>query len=567
MIIEDVNLRNLFFTSAENYLRILTEGLLGLEKNPQDNNIINETFRAAHSFKSESLTMEFGKIGALCHALEDIFGYLKSTPGSSIDSDSITTLLGIVDELRNGIRSVKDGGAEPDTEKSITNLQVLVESLQGNKTDEHTTANGTVGEQVKAETKSTPSSATAAPETESPKIQPEPISEQTSKVKVVDTINVKTQILDNLMNLMEEFVILKLRLENALEAENIEKIKEFKKNLDLLLNELQFYIAQARLIPIGQIFENFPRLVRDMAKTQNKNIDFEMKGLDLRIDRTIADRLLEPLVHILRNSVDHGIESSEERKKQNKPSLARILISARREKDRAVLEISDDGQGFNFETIKQAIKIKHKITDQELESYNQAKILSLLYQGGVSTNEQVTSYSGRGMGLYAVKMAMDYLGGDFRIDTEIHKGTLFTLEFPLSLAIIKALLVEIGHEKFAIPTINVIQSLRLTADSIERTADLNSYILNNEEVPLLDLGERFYGRPTKITNIPLPVIIVGQSHKKIGFLVSRILGMEDITVKSLSEYSLVGKDFSGATVLGDGKVALIIDVPAIFNEL
>jgi len=540
MMSNNFDIKTLYFNSAENYLKTFYQCLLGLEKDPANIFLINEAFRAAHSMKSESLTMQFNNIGLLCHKLEDIFAILKQKPNRNLlGSAVITELLEAIDDLGVSVRRVKQKGEESDVQERIIKLKHLEEILKKGGT-KNLSKRKDARSKDRADLKGL-------------------------DLAIIDTINVKTQILDNLMNLLEELVILKLRFDRALEEKNFERLYDFKKHLALLLSELQYSISQARLIPISQIVENFPRLVRDMSRVQGKNVVLEIKGLDLRIDRTIADRLVEPLVHLLRNSVDHGIESPAERKKLGKPAEGKIQIIARREKDRAVLEIFDDGCGFDFEKIRKAILKNYALDEKEVEKMDKSKILSLLYQGGVSTSETVTSYSGRGMGLYAVKSTLDLMGGSLTVETQTNFGTHFILEFPLSLAIIKALLVEMGEEKFAIPTVNIIQSMRLTRKEIKKAADLDTFILNGEEIGILDLGSRLLKSSYPAESKYFPVVVVEYEGKKIGFLVHKIIGLEELTVKPLTQFPILGTNFSGATVLGDGKVALIIDIPAIFN--
>ncbi|HIE33725.1 MAG TPA: chemotaxis protein CheA, partial [Candidatus Altiarchaeales archaeon] len=342
------------------------------------------------------------------------------------------------------------------------------------------------------------------------------------------------------------------------------KIKEFEKTIDqlsMLTEDIQYEVTEARMIPIGQVFNRFPRMVRDIAKKEKKKVDFSIEGSNIKLDRTILDKIGEPLIHLLRNAVDHGIETPEGRRKSGKDETGKIKLSARREKNSVIIEVTDDGAGFNPNRIREVAIKKGIINEKEAKSMSRKEIFELPFLPTFSTSEKVTDISGRGVGLDVVKTRIEEMSGSIKMENQTGKGTRFILELPLTLAIIKCLLVCAGENKYAIPLINISRIVKVKSDGIKHMEGNEIFILDQEDIPLFRLRELF--------NIPLDrrgdiiTVIVERSDGKVGLGVDRIVGEQELIIKPVAKALKKIKGIAGATILGDGQPALVLDVATL----
>lgn len=370
-------------------------------------------------------------------------------------------------------------------------------------------------------------------------------------------VRVETDRLDKLINLVGELVISRTQVvEMAQDSDNSDQ-RSALDQLDRITTELQYAAMSLRMVAIKQVFDRFPRMVRDLAQSSGKDINFEIFGETTELDRSIVNQIGDPLVHLIRNSIDHGIESKEERIAQGKPETGTIRLGARHEGSHILIEISDDGRGLNLNKIR-AKAIERNLIPVDHDQISLAEAVDLLFHPGFSTAPEVTDLSGRGVGLDAVKATVESLSGTISIESEPGKSMRTTIKLPLTLAIIKALLVVVDGETLAIPIQAVRENIQIERDQIKTVQQHDVIMLRNEVLPLYDLAQSLGFEPLKSEG-PLPVIIVEIKGEKVGFIVEDLIGQQEIVIKSLSSVVSDIKGIAGATVLGSGKIALIID--------
>jgi two-component system chemotaxis sensor kinase CheA len=377
-----------------------------------------------------------------------------------------------------------------------------------------------------------------------------------------ETIRVKSKLLDQLLDLVGEIMISNIRVNQIAIDLKHRELKQVLKNAERLIGELQDTVLGMRMVPVDHIFKRFPRMVRDMAKEGKKEVRFEIMGNDIEIDRSLLDEIGDILVHLLRNAVDHGIESEKDRKDNGKKSRGNIRLTAFREQSNIVITIEDDGRGLNIKGILEKALRNNVITEEEMEGLEEKQALNLAFHPGISTASRVTEISGRGVGLDVVKNKIEALGGTVRLETEQRIGTKFTLKLPPSMSIISAMLVEVNNENYAIPLENVSETTKVTEKEVHEFAESGMFRLREEILPLLNIHSDF-GGGTGSFEVDMPVIIVEKDDERAGLIVTRFIGQQEIVVKNLSKDLRHSKYFSGATILGDGNVALILDVGAL----
>ena len=343
---------------------------------------------------------------------------------------------------------------------------------------------------------------------------------------------------------------------------NMGKFRSTSQNLGRITGELQEGVMRIRMVPISQIFSRFPRLVRDLSKSLNKKIHLVIEGEETELDKSVIEDLLDPIMHSVRNSIDHGIESAEDRKAAGKPEEGMVLLKATNEGNMIVIEISDDGKGIDVEAVKA------KAADRGIISPNKVltdvEAFNLIFEPGFSTAKQITSISGRGVGLDVVRRSIDKLNGTVTVFSEKGKGTKFTIKLPLTLAIIQGLLVRVGQEIYSIPITSVIESLRIKPDEIKKIDNYEVFNIRNDVISLLRLN-RLFGIKTEEQTDYNFIVIVGTAEKKMGFMVDSLIGEEDVVIKPLRDQFTNSPGIAGASILGDGSVSLIIDVSQLLE--
>lgn len=409
---------------------------------------------------------------------------------------------------------------------------------------------------------------------QAPKELPKSINNE-SKVKVQQTVRVDVDRLENLLNLVGELVISQTRLNDVGKRLTqkypnelvLEEFTEVENQIEQIVSELHEGMMKTRMLPIEQLFNRFPRMVRDIAQTAGKEVNFIMEGKETELDRNLIDKIADPIIHLLRNALDHGVETPEERLKQGKAAQGKVLLKASHEENHIVIRIQDDGKGIDTERLKQSAIKKQQITKAEAERMTEKDVLFLLFKSGVSTAEKVTEISGRGVGMDIVRSHIEKLSGLIDIDTIQGKGTTFTIKLPLTLAIIRSLLIKLGEKQFAIPLANVQEIIRLEKHEVKTIQNKEVGMVRGQVLPLIRLHNRLNASEDSINKSKrLIVVIVGLAEKRVGIVVDQTLGNQEIVIKPLGNYIGSTKYIAGATIMGDGRVALILDIASIVAE-
>ncbi len=385
-----------------------------------------------------------------------------------------------------------------------------------------------------------------------------------SKAAVNRSVRVDIEKLDDLMNLVSELIIAK----NGLVSVNGDGEKSMRDNgfneqieyLERVTTNLHQSVMKVRMVPIESVVNRFPRMIRDLSKKLGKKMDLYMTGEDTELDRTVIDEIGDPLMHLLRNAADHGLETNEERVRLGKQEVGSIFLDAYQEGNNVVIEVRDDGAGINVEKVKQKAITKGTITEEQAEMMSDKEIIDLLFRPSFSTAEVISDVSGRGVGLDVVKTKIEALGGSIEIRTTLGEGSNFIIRLPLTLAIIQTLMVEVGNEKYAIPlgSIETIEDIAL--DDVKYVQNKEVINLRSSVIPLIRLDKILDVEPTGEELVSLTVVIVKKGDKLAGLVVDNLIGQLEIVIKSIGKYINNSKLISGATILGDGEIALILDV-------
>lgn len=430
--------KDLYIQTGREYIQSLNASLLTLEKEPANKEAIEEIFRSAHSLKGQSAAMEYQSTGFLCHTIEDVFYEIKNDR-LQLTSALSDHLFAAFDALTNSLNTIEKEGHESDLSGQAETLKQLSGVTTGGVGKSERT--GTSAPPPQGQPASQPPAQPVGREVSASQQQP-----ASPPAPAMNTIAVKVEVLDEMMNLLENLLIERLKLKritDALEDEHAD-LKNYFNTSEKILANLQYQILKARAVPVSLVFDHFPRAVRDLARAESKQVELRITGGDIQLDRTIVDRLDEPLIHLLRNAVSHGIASK-----------GTITLSAERQKDYAKISVTDDGRGVDWKQV--AVKAGLPAGETNV------KLLKDALFSGISTSEAVTQISGRGVGLTAIKKMVDNFGGTIDVISEVGKGTSFVIKLPLTLAIAKALIFTVNQKSFAVPTLSVERIVRVSA--------------------------------------------------------------------------------------------------------
>ncbi|GEM_PF-308812 len=583
--------KDLYITEAEDHLQKLNDNLLKVEKQPGNQKLLDELMRSAHSLKGSSATMGYQKMAFLTHVLEDVFDYARSDV-LELNKKIINELFKAFDALERAVKKIKKDGKETN----LTATTNKIKKITGVETEgvgkSKRTASGkpvfTKGSNSK-KSKDSKENKKSEKKGGATELEEEEVREAVESAEV-SHIKVPVERLDKLMGLMEELLIDKMKLQ-ILQRANPE-IREVVEHLNRLVSDIQYQVMQSRLVPVEQIFARFPRMVRDLSQKEKKQIEFEISSGGLELDRTIIDGLAQPLVHLLRNAIDHGISQK-----------GTIDLLARREKDYALIMVTNRGESINWESVIQSAIDRKIVTAAEGQKlfarlkenpiFVDRDIKNLLFNPRLSTKKKVTETSGRGVGLSVVKKFTNQLGGRVIVQSPLvntrsqdkekiatSDGASFTMELPLSLAIIKALLVKADGSQFAIPFSSIERTVRIPRDKIKSLGDQDVAIVDGREVPLARLHNIFrlvdkmatQKTVTEKEAEPAPykshdlAVLVRRGQDTAGVVVDDLLGEEEITVKPLPSILRRAKGFSGSTILGDGRTILILDTVGLLED-
>jgi two-component system chemotaxis sensor kinase CheA len=608
-------IREDFLVEAFELIDQMDQDLVELENNPEDLELLNRIFRVAHTVKGSSSFLNFDILTKLTHHMEDVLNKarkdeLKITPEiMDVILESVDMMKGLLEAIRDTgsdecsieiddickkfdaissgeeIATSKEEAKEEEakeeakeeerelTEEELANLspeevEAEIERLLAQKQKEK--------EAKKAKKKAVKKVDTKASETSSKNSTQKSSSakkEKKTTSQPEQTIRVEVSRLDSLMNLLGELVLGKNRLlkiyddvEERYEGEKfLEELNQVVSSISLVTTDLQIAVMKTRMLPIAKVFNKFPRLVRDLSRELGKEIELIMSGEETELDKSIIEEIGDPLVHMIRNSCDHGIESKEKRKEAGKDPKGKVYLKAYNEGNQIVIEIKDDGAGMDPNFLKMKALDKGIVSEKEIENMSDKEAYSLIFKPGFSTAAKVTGVSGRGVGMDVVKTNIEKLNGIIDIESILGEGTTFKLKIPLTLAIMQALLVQAQEEYFAIPLSSVLETVRINMDEIYTIDGKNVLKLRNEILPLARLSDMFEVEKVLDGSDQVYVVVIGVAESKLGIIVDGLVGQEEVVIKSMGEY-LQGIDgIAGATIRGDGGVTLIADVSAMMD--
>ncbi len=462
---------------------------------------------------------------------------------------------------------------EPDldyTNMSAEEVEAEIERLLNKRQEADKERRAQKKQEAKPKQEVTPK----APKTETKaKAKADTEENKAPSIGVEQTVRVDVRRLDHLMNLIGELVLGKNRLiriygdvEERYDGEKfLEELNQVVSSISAVTTDLQLAVMKTRMQPVGKVFNKFPRMVRDLSRELGKSIELIIEGEETELDKSIVEEIGDPLIHIIRNSCDHGIEPLEERRRLNKPETGKVQLSAYNEGNHIVIKISDDGKGLDPVMLKEKAIEKGVISERDAEGMSDREAFNLIFKPGFSTAKVVSNVSGRGVGMDVVKTNIEKLNGIIEIDSEVGVGTTQKLKIPLTLAIIQALLVGVQEEYYAIPLSSVLETVRISQDEIYTVDGKSVLRLRDEVLSLVRLSDIFKVDAILESNSDVYVVIIGLADQKIGVIVDYLIGQEEVVIKSLGYYLKNTRGIAGATVRGDGKITLIVDVGAMMD--
>ncbi|MCX5810669.1 MAG: chemotaxis protein CheA [Proteobacteria bacterium] len=569
---------NDFIVESGELVENAIQDVVEIEQN-QNEETINSIFRAVHTIKGTSSFLGFSVLSNLAHKAEDLLGMIRKGE-IIIDKEIADTLLEALDMTRTIIEEIKEHGAEKqDTSVILNKLEILSKvekKMLGEILIEEKIITKKELENVLDKQKEDKSKRLGEIVVEEKLITDKQLDNILSKQKVHkddQTVRIDVKKLDELMNLVGELVLGRNRLimvknmakrGSSNTKGSIDSLEDVTNYLEVITNEIQLSIMKARLVPMSKLFNKVPRLVRDLCNTFTKDIDLKITGEETELDRSLIELLHDPLTHIIRNSVDHGIETPEERKKKGKPGKGLLSISAYNEGNHVIIDIKDDGKGINLEALKEKVVEKGFMNESELKDLTEKEIMNLVFIPGLSTAKTLSSVSGRGVGMDVVKTNIEKMNGQAYIDSKQGEWTRLSIKLPLTLAIMGALMVEIGKELYAIPLSNVIELVKLKKESIKSVNKNEVLMLRDTIIPIVDVSKVMSIGVNGSAGGYLVICKIGE--KIVGVKVGSVIGQEEIVIKPLGEFMGNINGICGATISGDGKVILILDIPAMINS-
>ena len=573
--LQDKDLLAGFVAESFEHLESIEVNILDLEQDPDNSDIINNIFRTFHTIKGVSGFLNLKTINKLSHTTENLLDDVRNNK-REMDSDVIDVVLSVGDYLQEMVQNVKDvldNGPDAYRDFEIAEYVQRVNDVQGGNgaVSEATPAAAPVAAAPKvvaeqaAPTQATPS----APQKASPVAAPSAgrAAAQAKKSKIGDSIKVDIEKLDGLVNAVGELVIMQsLVRQNPLVSELADpKLNRDFSQLGRITTELQRTAMAMRMVPIRQTFQKMTRLVRDLSKKTGKSVDLIMVGEETEVDRNMVDSIYDPLVHMIRNSVDHGVQVPDERDKVGKPRTGSVYLRAFQKGGNIVIEIEDDGEGLNTNKIREKALERGLIS--EGDNLSDHDIQNLVFLPGFSTADQITDVSGRGVGMDVVKKAVEKLRGKVDVSSESGKGSVFTIRLPLTLAIIDGIIVRVGMERYIIPTIAIQESIRpLQEDYNTVYGKGEALMIRDKLVPIIRLYEIFDVEPTYTELCEALVVVVENEGVRRALMVDELLGKQEVVIKSLGGYLQDTKGMAGGTILGDGRVGLILDLASLLSS-
>ncbi len=596
-----------FLQEAYDLLGDVDNKLVDLEKAPDDHNLLNDIFRGFHTIKGGAGFLNATELVTLCQLTENIFDKLRNGE-LSLTPELMDTIMAatqgvhaMFDELQQSIQpkpaapnilaalqAAVAGKAAPaaatasasaaPTPPAATSTTPAPASGNSNEPDWNAvhaaiTANNATPAQTTGTPASTsvptPAAAATAPTKKSAAPAANGAARRASESNRETTIRVDTARLDQVLNLSGEIGLTKNRLTSLRsdilagknDTETLHALDQAVNQLDLLVSDLQNSVMKTRMQPIGRLFQKYPRIARDLARQMGKNIELVMAGEETEVDKTMIEDLADPLIHLVRNAVDHGVETPEERRASGKPEKSLVRLEARQEGDHIVLMIADDGKGMSPETIRAKAIEKGLISEEEANTLDDRQSLNLIFLPGFSTKTQISSVSGRGVGMDVVKTNIQKLNGSVEIRSELGKGSVFVISLPLTLAILPVLIVQLGDQPFALPLSLVREILPIFRDSIQEVGGKETLVVRGEVLPVISLVSLLGWEQERY---PEYGVFVQTADRSFILSVDSFVGRDDAVVKSLEGFR--PKGIAGVTTLSNGKIVLILDIKELLAD-
>jgi len=610
---------NDFLTESNEMLEVLDQRFVTLESDPTNTDLLNEIFRAMHSMKGSAGFLGFNHLVDVAHRGENILNKLRQAE-MAVNPAIISVILETIDVIKAIMADIRESGTDNHVATAAI-ASKLDEILNGTAPSAPQASAHVEPTPVapKVDTFTPAQEASAAPTPTLGEIlvndglaskeqvldaltaqqhQPEPktplgeillqakaiteraldqaLHKQEKQPKPVEedaTIRVETKRLDSVMNLVGELVLGRNRLikigtqlEQNHEADpQVRVLSETLAQLNLVTTDLQLAVMKTRMLPIKKVFAKLPRMVRDLSQKLNKQVHLEMRGEETELDKSVADEIGDPLVHLVRNAIDHGIETPAERQAKGKQAGGQLTIAASQEGNSIVIRINDDGRGIQVEKIKEKALAKGLVSEAELATMEHREVLNLIFLPGFSTAEQVTDVSGRGVGMDVVRTNIRKINGSVDLESEPGKGSQIIIKLPLTIAIIQALMVEVERSIFAIPLSTVIEAVRISRSDIKTINGREVLHLRDRVLPLIRLAQEF-DIPTDKERERFYVVVAALGDRRVGVVVDELRSQEEVVIKSIWDYLETVKGVSGATITGEGKVVLILDTSELVQN-
>ena len=567
---QDESLVKEFLIESEELLQGMDQDMVTLESAPGDADLLNRIFRALHTIKGTSGFLGFEPVVRLSHRAEDVLNSLRH--GEVVLTRSMMdALLAARDQLGRMLQDIRQGGLRTYA------IDALVAELEAVQHAAAPPAGDAPGPTAMAEASEPPVAAPAA-ET-SPSAEAEAAAAVTAKqsadAAAAQTMRVDVRKLDELINLVGELVLERNRLvqlsrdltRGRLDTQKLDSALGLSTaRLSFITEELQAAGLRTRMVPIDAVFRKFPRLVRDVARAVNKEVELLVSGEDTEIDKTMVELIGDPLVHLVRNSLDHGLEMPAVRVAAGKPRHGTIRLEAQQEGDQIVIVVADDGAGIDPERVARKAVENGLITADRVRSLSPRELLDFIFLPGFSTAEKVNDLSGRGVGMDVVRSNLKKMNGTIDLESHLGQGTTVRLRLPLTLAILPVLLVEVGDETYALPLRSVIETARIESKEVHRLEGREVLCLRGETLPLLRLGKMFENEASQGAQAADKAVILGVGERRVALLVDHLIGQESTVVKPLGSYLHNCSSLAGATISGDGRVRLVLDPSGLLSS-
>ncbi len=580
-----------FLVETKEIFEKLDLELVEIEQRPNDTDLLNSIFRAFHTIKGTSGFLGLEKLTKVTHRSEDILNKLRKGE-AKLNSFIMDIILDSFDKMKSLALQIENHKNENvEIKDTLDSLDELIKQLDAGIIPGEGAAKKVVKEEKSAEINPVQIEENSAEEQENEnddeiiqeQIQNsnEPQENKTSASKVTapqrdNTIRVDVERLDELLNIVSELVLGRNRLsqvntEFALENEGSKLSRDLadaSKQIDLMTTELQLAVMKTRMVKIGKVFNRYPRIVRDLAKETKKQVQLIVSGEETELDKTLIEEINDPLVHLIRNAVDHGVETPEIRKAAGKDPVGKVYLSAEHEGNHIIITIEDDGKGIDPDIIKDKAVKKGLITREKANELSRQEAYNLIFLPGFSTAEVVTNVSGRGVGMDVVKTNVTKLRGLINVESAVGKGSKIIIKLPLTLAIIQGLLVKVNEETIVIPLNSVVEVVRVAKYEIKSINQNEVIKIRDSVLPLVKIDQLLYnGNENQEQSDWQYVVVVGIAEKRFGVKVDKLVGQKEVVIKSLGNYLGNVEGIAGSTIMGDGKVVMIVDVGELINNL